>query len=74
MVIIEPHANLRMAGYVRSAIEDTNKLKVPKDVLLFGIMTIILGLLPFVIFALETWMGILASKEAWFLNSENHGP
>lgn len=49
-------------------------LQPPKEFLIAGLTSILLGLLPFAIYAVERWSGSLPTEEAWFAQGVNHGP
>ena len=47
---------------------------LPKNFRNVGFATIFFGALPFVIYGVESWTGLLASEEAWLEQGFNHGP
>ena len=49
-------------------------IQLPKEFLIAGFTSILLGLLPFAIYAAERWLGSLPTREAWFAQGMNHGP
>lgn len=49
-------------------------IRLPKEFLIAGFTSILLGLLPFAIYAAERWLGSLPTREAWFAQGMNHGP
>ncbi len=50
------------------------KIQCPREFLIAGFISILLGLLPFAIFAAETWAGLLPTEKDWIAQGVNHGP
>lgn len=47
---------------------------LPKEVMIAGFTSLLVGSLPFAIYAGEVWSGLLSTKEAWMDQGMNHGP
>lgn len=47
---------------------------LPKEIRIVGIATILFAVLPFAVYAVETWAGVLPTQEAWLAQGSNHGP
>lgn len=50
------------------------KIKLPKEFRIVGLATILLGALPFVVYGVESWIGLLVTEETWLAQGFNHGP
>lgn len=48
--------------------------QLPKEFLIVGFASMLFGVLPFAIYAAETWAGLLLTREAWMDQGFNHGP
>ena len=49
-------------------------LPLPKEFRIVGTATILFVVLPYAIYAVETWAGVLPTQQAWFAQGSNHGP